>query len=149
MRVCVPSFLPSAFEMRGNGILHDWVRGTRRGHRVGSAVAMHHCLSWHESLLLATPLGSALGGIPSPQHMLSPAICLALLLLCLIKECGCWRWLSWGSQDPGVTQLCVMLRARTHEGQHHPLPWTGEESRVVAGRGPQPRQGLAMIKEVE
>lgn len=57
--------------------------------------------------------------------------------------------LSWGSQDPEVTQLCVIQRARIREGRHHPLPWTGRESRVVAVKGPKPRQSLAIPDEVE
>lgn len=64
-------------------------------------------------------------GVPSPENMLSPAICLAWFLLCLFKECGCGRWLSSGSQDPEVTQFCVVQRAGICEGRHHPLPQTG------------------------
>lgn len=44
---------------------------------------------------------------------------------------------------------CVIQRARIREGRHHPPPWTGRESRVVAVKGPKPRQSLAVPEEVE
>lgn len=57
---------------------------------------------------------------------------------------GGYLGLSWGSQDPEVTQLCVIQRARVREGI---LPWTGRETGVVAIKGLKPRQSLAIPEE--
>ena len=43
---------------------------------------------------------------------------------------------SWGSQHPEVTQLCVIQKAGPQEGRHFLLPWTGPKIRVVKGLQP-------------
>ena len=156
--VCVCVFLPSAFvwalQMRVSLCppkLGAWDQtGPEWGVLWPCPIPAHD----KNALLLTTLLGSATQVYVSPLFtctcFIPPAICLALLLLCLFKECSCRRWLSWGGQDPDVTQIYVIQRARTQEGRHHHLPWTGKEGRVVAVKWRHyHRQSLAITNEVE
>lgn len=136
--VCLCSFCLCTGSRDERKCCPPWLRTwdqtrTRSGESGGCAP--HDVMAWMPSLWpphLALPRR----GVPSPENVLAPAVCLAWLLSCLFKECGRGRWLSWGSQDPEVTQFCVLQRAGTCEVRHHPPPQTGRQSREVALEGP-------------
>lgn len=94
VRVCVPSAFLWTLAMRGNAVLYGWDKTRTQSGQHGDhdPLSVMECMPSFWSPHLALPLR----GVPSPKHMFSPAICLALLLLCLfIKNVVGRRWLSW------------------------------------------------------